>query len=59
MTVIGKSIQRIDALGKVTGKALFPGDINLPNQAYMKVLFASVGFTNSIFVVFKYIYLSI
>ena len=28
-------------MGKVTGEALFPGDINLPNQAYMKVLFAN------------------
>jgi CO/xanthine dehydrogenase Mo-binding subunit len=40
MTVIGKSIQRIDALGKVTGETLYPGDINLPDQAYMKILFA-------------------
>ena len=40
MTVIGKSIPRIDAFGKVTGKTLFPGDINLPNQTFMKILFA-------------------
>jgi CO/xanthine dehydrogenase Mo-binding subunit len=40
MTVIGKSIQRIDALGKVTGETLYPGDINLPDQAYVKILFA-------------------
>lgn len=40
MTVIGKPIARIDALGKVTGETLYPGDINLPNQAYMKILFA-------------------
>ncbi len=40
MTVIGKSIQRIDARGKVIGETLYPGDINLPNQAYMKILFA-------------------
>lgn len=40
MSSIGKSVQRIDALGKVTGQTLFPGDINLPNQAYMKILFA-------------------
>jgi CO/xanthine dehydrogenase Mo-binding subunit len=39
MSAIGKSIQRIDARGKVTGETLFPGDINLPNQAYMKILF--------------------
>jgi len=40
MSVIGKSIQRVDAVEKVTGKALYPGDINRPNQAYLKILFA-------------------
>lgn len=40
MSVIGQSVKRIDAVGKVTGETLFPGDINLPNQAYMKILFA-------------------
>ena len=40
MSVIGKSIQRVDAVGKVTGETLYPGDINRPNQAYMKILFA-------------------
>jgi CO/xanthine dehydrogenase Mo-binding subunit len=40
MSVIGKSIQRVDALGKVTGETLYPGDINLPDLAYMKILFA-------------------
>lgn len=40
MPSIGKSIGRIDALGKVTGDALYPGDINMPNQALMKILFA-------------------
>ena len=40
MTVIGKSIQRIDARGKVIGETLYPGDINLPNQLSMKILFA-------------------
>lgn len=39
---IGKSINRIDSLSKVTGKALFPGDFNLPNQAYMKIVFAEI-----------------
>ena len=38
--VIGKSVARVDARAKVTGEALYPGDINLPNQAYMKILFA-------------------
>jgi len=38
---IGQSFSRIDAVAKVTGQALFPGDINLPDQAYMKILFAN------------------
>ncbi len=37
---IGQSPPRLDAYGKVTGAAQFPGDVNLPNQAYMKILFA-------------------
>ncbi len=41
MSLIGQSIQRVDALAKVTGQARFPGDINLPGQAYMKILFAN------------------
>ena len=40
MSYIGKSIKRIDAKSKVTGRAIYPGDINLPDQAYMKILFA-------------------
>lgn len=40
MSTIGKSVKRVDAISKVTGEALYPGDINLPNQAYMKILFA-------------------
>ena len=40
MTVIGKSIQRVDARGKVIGETLYPGDINIPNQLYLKILFA-------------------
>ncbi len=39
---IGKSIKRIDSLSKVTGQALYPGDINLPRQAYLKVVFAEI-----------------
>ncbi len=38
---IGKESQRIDAFDKVTGKALYPGDINLPHQAHAKVLFSA------------------
>ena len=41
MSTIGRSIHRSDALGKVTGETLYPGDINKPDQAYMKILFAN------------------
>jgi len=37
---IGNSLTRIDALGKVTGATRYPGDIDLPGQAWMKILFA-------------------
>ena len=40
MSVVGKSLNRIDVRDKVTGKALFPGDINRYNQAHMKILFS-------------------
>lgn len=40
MSYLGKSVKRLDAGGKVTGDALYPGDINLENQAYLKILFA-------------------
>ena len=40
MSPIGQSVIRLDARAKVTGEALYPGDINLPDQAYMKILFA-------------------
>ncbi len=38
---IGISLPRIDAQSKVTGEALYPGDINLPGQTYAKVLWAN------------------
>ncbi len=40
MTAVGASTYRVDAVGKVTGSALFPGDIDRPGQAWMKILFA-------------------
>lgn len=40
MAYIGESVTRIDVKDKVTGEALYPGDINLPDQAFMKILFA-------------------
>ena len=40
MNAIGQSLRRIDAVGKVTGETQYPGDIDLPGQLYMKILFA-------------------
>jgi CO/xanthine dehydrogenase Mo-binding subunit len=37
---IGKEKARVDANAKVRGEALYPGDYNLDNQVYMKVLFS-------------------
>jgi CO/xanthine dehydrogenase Mo-binding subunit len=41
VSAIGQNAPRIDAVGKVTGKTLYPGDINMRDQAYMKILFAN------------------
>jgi CO/xanthine dehydrogenase Mo-binding subunit len=41
MPQLEKSVARLDAVGKVTGKTLYPGDINLPGQTAMKILFAN------------------
>jgi CO/xanthine dehydrogenase Mo-binding subunit len=38
--VIGKSAARVDANGKVTGQALFSGDLSMPEMLHMKILFA-------------------
>ncbi len=40
MAVIGRSVPRVDAVGKVTGETKYPGDFNHPDQLYMKILFA-------------------
>ncbi len=40
MSIVGESITRVDALSKVIGTAMYPGDINLPGQLYMKILFS-------------------
>ncbi len=40
MSAVGRSITRVDAIDKVTGRALYPGDFHDPNQLYMKILFA-------------------
>ncbi|MEQ8674443.1 MAG: xanthine dehydrogenase family protein molybdopterin-binding subunit [Aggregatilineales bacterium] len=38
--VIGKSIKRIDAQGKVTGETAYPGDIDIEGQLWLKLLFS-------------------
>ncbi|OQY91555.1 MAG: aldehyde oxidase, partial [Chloroflexi bacterium UTCFX4] len=40
MTILGQSLPRVDARAKVTGEAKYPGDIDMPGQVWMKVLFA-------------------
>jgi CO/xanthine dehydrogenase Mo-binding subunit len=37
---LGDSIGRVDAVGKVTGQALFPGDLTMDGMLHMKILFA-------------------
>lgn len=38
--MIGQSIARSDALGKVTGQTAYPSDIDFENQLWMKILFS-------------------
>ena len=37
---IGKSTRRVDAVGKVTGETLYPGDLVRDDMLHMKILFA-------------------
>src|SRR5215213_10401647 len=37
---IGKSLPRVDARGKVTGEALYSGDLSMPGMLHMKILFS-------------------
>jgi CO/xanthine dehydrogenase Mo-binding subunit len=39
-TVVGQTIQRTDAVGKVTGRAAYPGDLDMDGQLWMKVRFS-------------------
>src|SRR5512136_126023 len=39
-SAVGQSLPRVDALAKVTGQALYPGDLAMPGMLHMKVLFA-------------------
>lgn len=38
--VVGQSVRRRDALGKVTGETLYPGDLVREGMLHMKILFA-------------------
>ncbi len=38
--VIGQSVHRIDAVSKVKGEALYPGDIDMEGQLWMKIRFS-------------------
>ncbi len=38
--MIGKSLKRIDGVGKVTGATQYPGDIDMPGAVWAKLLFA-------------------
>jgi CO/xanthine dehydrogenase Mo-binding subunit len=40
MRAVGSSISRVDAKDKVTGAALYPGDIERPGMLWLKTLFA-------------------
>jgi CO/xanthine dehydrogenase Mo-binding subunit len=41
--VIGKPAHRVDGIEKVTGKAIYTGDIDLPGMAYAKILRSPVA----------------
>lgn len=38
--IVGQSVTRLDAVGKVTGQAAYPGDIDMDGQLWMKVRFS-------------------
>jgi CO/xanthine dehydrogenase Mo-binding subunit len=38
--VLGQSIKRLDAIGKVTGETPYPGDIDMEGQLWMKLRFS-------------------
>lgn len=40
MPSIGQSFPRVDVLEKVSGLAQYPGDLDMPDQLWMKILFA-------------------
>ena len=42
-SVAGKNAHRVDGIEKVTGKAIYTGDIQLPGMAYAKILRSPVA----------------
>jgi CO/xanthine dehydrogenase Mo-binding subunit len=38
LRIAGTAVSRLDGIEKVTGKALYTGDIELPGMAYAKIL---------------------
>lgn len=42
MRAVGSSLPRIDALEKVTGSPVYAGDLELPDQAWLHVVFAGI-----------------
>ncbi|MDZ4764634.1 MAG: xanthine dehydrogenase family protein molybdopterin-binding subunit [Chloroflexota bacterium] len=38
--IVGQSIRRVDALGKVTGETPYPGDIDIDGQLWLKIKFS-------------------
>ncbi len=38
--IVGQTVRRIDATGKVTGATAYPGDIDMPGQLWLKVRFS-------------------
>lgn len=40
MSLIGQSLPRVDAPGKVTGETQYSGDLSMPGMLHMKILFA-------------------
>ena len=42
MRAVGSTLSRVDVVDKVAGVAQYPGDIDLPGQLWMKVVFAGI-----------------
>jgi CO/xanthine dehydrogenase Mo-binding subunit len=39
-SIVGQSVRRMDAVGKVTGQTAYPGDLDIDGQVWMKVRFS-------------------